>query len=468
MTSADAGRAGVRTFERMTTAPVAGLVLRLGIPTMISMLVTALYNTASTWYVSYLGTSAVGAMGVVFALQMIIQALGIMIGQGCATQASRLLGARNEARASVLASSALAAVLAGGVVFSLVCAALLDPVLRAMGATDTILPYARAYALPLLAAAPLAAASFTLNNILRAQGLALLGMIGLAAGGVLNIAVSPILIFALDLGITGAGLAAALCQSLSFLILLAQFSRGRGAIVLARANISRAAETYGSILKNGIPSLTRNVLGAVAASVLNLMAANFGDAGVAGMSIVGRIMMVTSAALIGIGQGYQPVLGYNWGAGLFERVRRAFDAALLMSTAIMTLFAAAGFIFAPEVIAFFRTDDPQVAHVAVRALELQCLVMPIISVNVLGNMTYQVLGRTAAATLLASTRQGLFFLPCVLVMPQVFGLSGLQAAQPAAELLSALVCGFFVLRFRHEAAMRATHRQQAPGKDAGG
>ena len=347
-----------RTFERMTSAPVAGLVIRLGIPTMISMLITALYNTASTWYVSFLGTSAVGAMGVVFALQMIIQALGIMFGQGCASQASRLLGARNYARANTLASSALAAVLIAGSVFGLLVWILMDPLLSLMGATPTILPYAQDYARAVLVAAPLMAASFTLNNILRSEGLALFGMVGLACGGILNVAGAPVFIFVLDLGIAGAGWATMLCQSVSFFILLSFFLRGKGTIALSTASISRSWEVYSSILKNGIPSLTRNILGAVAASVLNLMAGNFGDAGVAGMSIVGRVMMMTSAAMIGIGQGYQPVLGYNWGAGRYERVSKAFDTTMLLSTSAMTLLAIVGFVFAEEVIAFFKTNDP--------------------------------------------------------------------------------------------------------------
>ncbi len=450
-----------RTFERMTSAPVAGLVIRLGIPTMISMLITALYNTASTWYVSFLGTSAVGAMGVVFALQMIIQALGIMFGQGCASQASRLLGARNYARANTLASSALAAVLIAGSVFGLLVWILMDSLLSLMGATPTILPYAQDYSRAVLVAAPLMAASFTLNNILRSEGLALFGMVGLACGGILNVAVAPVFIFVLDLGIAGAGWATMLCQSVSFFILLSFFLRGKGTIALSIASISRSWEVYSSILKNGMPSLTRNILGAVAASVLNLMAGNFGDAGVAGMSIVGRVMMITSAALIGIGQGYQPVLGYNWGAGRYERVSKAFDTTMLLSTSAMTLLAIVGFVFAEEVIAFFKTNDPQVIAVAVLALKLQCLVMPIIPVNIMGNMTYQVLGRTAVATLLASTRQGLFFLPCILILPTLFGLTGLQSAQPVAELCSAVICGFFAMRFRHEVREKIRHKAQS-------
>lgn len=446
--SAEAAR---RTFERMTTAPVAGLVLRLGVPTMLSMLVTALYNTASTYYVSYLGTSAVGAMGVVFALQMIIQALGIMIGQGCASQTSRLLGERRYARANATASSALFAVLAGGLLFALLALLLLEPLLALMGATETIMPYAVAYALPVLFAAPFMAAAFSLNNILRSEGLAFVGMIGLGAGGLLNIAIAPLFIFAFELGIAGAGWATAVSQTLSFAVLLAHYARGRGSIRLSPAFVSRRRPTYAALLRYGTPSLSRNILGAVAASALNLTAGAFGDAGVAAMSIVGRVMMMTSAAMIGIGQGYQPVLGYNWGARQYARVLKALDATLVMAVFLMTTLGALGFLFAPEVVGFFRTNDAAVLSIGAEALMLQCLVAPIVPVNVIGNMTYQVLGRAGIATFLASTRQGIFFLPIILTLPNLWGLRGLEAAQPLAEVLSFAVCAYFVLRFRREA-----------------
>lgn len=218
-----AGNAASRTFERMTTEPVVKLVLRLGIPTVLSMLVTALYNTVSTFYVSYLGTSAVGAMGVAFALQMIIQALGITVGQGCASQTSRLLGAKEYAKAHETASSALFTALLLGALFSVAALFGLHGLLAVMGATDTILPFAVEYVKPVLYAAPFMAAAFTLNNILRSEGMAFVGMIGLGIGGILNMAVAPVLIFTLDLGISGAGWATALSQTVSFAILLSYF-----------------------------------------------------------------------------------------------------------------------------------------------------------------------------------------------------------------------------------------------------
>ena len=439
-----------RTYQKMTREPVAGLVLKLGIPTMLSMLVTALYNTASTYYVSYLGTSAVGAMGVVFALQTIIQAIGIMIGQGCASQTSRLLGAQNYVKANALASSGLFLSLVFASVFGLIAFVLMEPLMMIMGATQTILPYAETYSEVILLAAPFMAASFTLNNLLRSEGLAVVGMVGLGVGGILNIAICPIFIFVFNWGIAGAAWATALCQFISFLILLTHYLRGKGTMQMHWAFVSKSPSLYASIFKNGMPSLTRNGLGAVAASALNLMAGQYGDAGVAAMSIVGRVMMITNAFLIGLGQGYQPVLGYNWGAKLFTRAKAALDATITIGMVMMAVLGSIGFIFAEEVVSFFETNDPEVLAIGVLALKLHCSAALIIPVNVIGNMSYQVLGRAAIGTLLAATRQGLFFLPLIFFLPSQIGLLGVQCAQPLAEVGAFCVCGYFLWHFRNE------------------
>lgn len=450
-----------QTYRKMTEEPVGPLVLKLGVPTMLSMLVTALYNTASTYYVSYLGTSAVGAMGVIFALQTIIQAIGIMIGQGCASQTSRLLGAKAYVHANTLASSGLFLSLLFSTVFALTALVFLTGLLTWMGATSTILPYAVTYAQIILLACPFMAASYTLNNLLRSEGLAVVGMIGLGIGGILNIAVCPVFIFVFDWGIAGAAWATALCQALSFAILFAHYLRGKGTMQMHWAFISKDWSIYGSIFKNGMPSLTRNGLGAVAASVLNLMAGQYGDAGVAAMSIVGRVMMITNAFLIGLGQGFQPVLGYNWGAKLFTRVKGALDATITIGTVMMVCLGLFGFIFAREVVGFFEVNDPEVMAIGVLALKLQCAVAFVVPVNAIGNMAYQVLGRAAIGTFLAATRQGLFFLPFIVILPDQIGLLGVQCAQPLAELCAFFVCGFFLWHFRQEVINRIAIQNQA-------
>lgn len=444
-----------KTFARLTTAPVAPLIIRLGVPTMMSMLVTALYNTAAAFYVASLGTSAIAALGIVFSLQMFIQALGIMVGQGCASMTSRLLGAKDYDRVNRLASTGLLTVGVIAVTFSLIALLFLTPFLRLIGATETILPYAWDYAIVILIGAPVMAAAFTLNNLLRSEGLAFVGMIGLGAGGILNILVTPIFIFVFDWGMSGAAWATVVCQFISFVILLSHYWRGHGSIHLSVRLVDFDLHTHALILKNGIPSMTRNACATVAACLLNVVAAGFGDAAVAAMSVVGRVMMTSNALLIGLGQGFQPVLGYNWGAGLFVRVKESLDATLKMGYVIMISGGVVGFIFAADIVHFFAVGDSEVMDVGVLALQLQCLASVIMPLNIIGNMAYQVLGRAGIATLLAASRQGLFFLPLAIILPYSFGIEGLQAVPAASEVLASLVCGYYLYKLRCEFVVRA-------------
>ena len=439
-------------YKQMTETPIPKLILRLGIPTIASMLITSVYNMTDTYFVGQLGKSASGAIGIVFSLMAIFQAFGFMFGHGAGSNISRRLGQHDVDSATRFASTGFFLALLMGAVIGVFGLLFLTPLMYLLGSTETILPFARDYGMWILLAGPIFTGSCVLNNILRSEGMAFVGMIGLGIGGILNMAVAPFFIFTLDLGISGAGWATALSQTVSFSILLSYFAGGRGSIRLSPLLVSKNLRTYGTLFRLGTPSLSRNILGAVAASVLNLMAGVYGDAAVAGMSIVGRVMMVTSAAMIGIGQGYQPVLGYNWGAKRYDRVLKAVDATLAMSTALMTVLGLLGFVFAEEVVAFFRTEDPAVVQIGVEALLLQCLVAPIVPVSVVSNMTYQVLGRAGIATFLACLRQGFFFLPLILILPRFFGLTGIETAQPLAELLSFLVCIGFVVRFRREAA----------------
>ena len=443
------------TFARLTTAPVLPLIIRLGVPTMMSMLVTALYNTAAAFYVASLGTSAIAALGIVFSLQMFIQALGIMVGQGCASMTSRLLGAKDYDRVNRLASTGLLTVAVIAVTFALLARIFLTPFLQAIGATDTILPYAWDYAEVILMGAPVMAAAFTLNNLLRSEGLAFVGMLGLGAGGILNIIVTPVFIFGFGWGIAGAAWSTVLCQLISFVILLSHYWRGHGSIHLSVRLVDFDPRTHALILKNGIPSMTRNACATVAACLLNVVAAGFGDAAVAAMSVVGRVMMISNALLIGLGQGFQPVLGYNWGAGLFIRVKESLDATLKMGYFIVVTGGLVGFVFAADIMQFFAVGDAEVVAVGVFAMQLQCLACIIMPINIIGNMAYQVLGRAGIATLLAASRQGLFFLPLVFLLPYSLGLTGLQAVPAASEVMASFVCGYYLYKLRREFIARA-------------
>jgi putative MATE family efflux protein len=434
-------------FERMTGKPVSGLVLALSGPTVISMLVTSLYNMADTFFVSKLGTSASGAVGIVFSLMAIIQAVGFTLGMGSGSWISRLLGARRREEANEVAASGFYSAIVFGLVIAVAGLAFLAPLMRVLGATETILPYARDYASWILYAAPVMAASFVLNNILRAEGKARFAMIGISVGGLLNCFLDPLFIFAFKLGIGGAAIATALSQCVSFAILLSAFVGGKTVTSVAPAKASRRADTYLRIVKNGLPSLCRQGLSSVSTIALNLGAAAYGDAAVAAMAIVAKIAMFVFSVLIGVGQGYQPVLGYNYGAGRNDRVRAAFSFTFKFSIGIAVACAAAIFAAAPAIMEFFLKSDPEVVRIGTFALRAQCLAMPLVPIGMMANMTFQGIGKSWTATLLSAARQGYYFIPFILILPGFLGLKGLQVSQALADGCTFLTCLPFVLRF---------------------
>ncbi len=434
-------------YRKMTGRPVGRLIAGLAVPTVISMLVTAVYNTADTYFVSKLGTSAAGAVGVVFSLMAIIQAVGFTVGMGAGSWTARLLGARRNDEADGVATSAFLMSLALGLLLTVAGLSLMDPLVRALGATPTIAPYARDYARYILYAAPVMAGSFTLNNLLRAEGKASFAMVGITTGGILNIILDPVFIFVLGLGIAGAAIATAISQLVGFIILLSPFLRGKTITRLEPARLSRRPETFLFILKFGLPSFTRQGLASVASIALNVNAALYGDAAVAGMSIVVKIFMFVFSLVLGIGQGYQPVLGYNYGARRYLRVREAFFFTWKATVILMSSFAAVGFLAAERLMAFFIPGDPEVVRIGALALRAQCIAMPFMPLGVMCNMTFQSIGRSWTATLLAVSRQGLFFLPLITILPRIFGLAGIQTTQPAADLLTFVFSIPFALRF---------------------
>lgn len=436
-------------YIRMTETPVASLVVTLGIPTTISMLVTSIYNMADTAFVGRLGTSASGAIGVVFGYMAILQAIGFMFGQGSGSQIARLLGRRDRESASRIASTGFFTAVALGLLVAVLSLFFLDDLLRLLGSSETILPYAREYCRFILLGAPFITGSFVLNNILRYEGLATKAMVGLVTGALLNIVADPILIFVFHMGTAGAGLATALSQIVSFCILLSMFLRGVTQSRLSFRAISRDVRDVLQIVAIGFPSLIRQAMASLATIVLNRCAREYGDAAVAAMAIVSRISMFIFSVGLGLGQGYQPVCSFNYGAGKYGRVRSAFRATLRITTLILFIFSSLVFLAAPTLVRFFR-DDPAVLAIGVRALRYACAVMLVQPFAVLTNMTLQSCGRALPASFLALLRSGLYFLPLLLVLNLFWGVSGIQIAQPIADVLTALTSFPFVLYFfRH-------------------
>lgn len=438
-------RTGQAQYEKMTKTPIPKLIITLAIPTIISMLTTAVYNMADTAFVSQLGTSATGAVGIVFSLMAIIQAIGFMLGMGSGSLISRLLGQQNSEEANKVGSTAFFTALIFGLLLTVFGLIFIDPLMGLLGATPTILPFARDYAQYILFGAPVMCASFVLNNILRSQGRATLSMIGIATGGVLNIGLDPLFIFTLGLGIGGAAIATLLSQCVSFCILLGFFLAGKSSVRLGFKGISRQWSTYWIIMKTGLPSFCRQGLASAATVALNVSAAAYGDPAVAAMSVVGRIFMLVLSAMLGFGQGYQPVVGYNYGAKQYGRVRQSFRFALIIGMVLLAVLGLIGFIFAPQIMALFRRDDPDVIAIGALACRAQCAALIFQPLIVVCNMTFQVLGRSWQATFISSCRQGIFFLPLILILPACFGLLGVQITQPIADLFT-FACCFPLLR----------------------
>ena len=427
----------VSQFDKMTKTPIPTLVSKLAVPTVLSMLITSIYNLADTAFVGMIGTSASAAVGVVFGFMSIIQALGFMFGQGGGSIVSRLQGAKNEEEATKTASTTFFVCIGTGLVIAVLGLLFRGPLVVALGSTPTIEPYAKTYITYILLACPFTMTSFVLNNILRYEGKATLGMIGMMTGGILNIALDPLFIFVFDMGIAGAGAATGLSQCIGFLIQLYMFLSGRTVSRLSIRKVVLSLSYIGNICATGLPSLLRQGLTSLATVLLNTQAAVYGDEAVAALSIVNRIVFLVFSVGIGVGQGFQPVSAFNYGAKLYSRVRSAFWFTYGLTQAIIAA-AAVGMLFTSGgLIAFFR-DDPLVIEIGIRALHLQAIALFFTPISTITEMLYQSTGHKLGASILSSLRSGGFFIPAVLILPRIRGLAGLQEAQPLAFILAAV------------------------------
>ena len=433
-------------FRRMTETPIPQLVLSLAAPTILSMLITSIYNLADTFFVGQISTSASGAVGVVSSLMAIIQALGFMLGHGAGTIISRSLGSRDTTAATRFASTSFFTALVFGVVLAVAGLGTLPHFMMLLGSTETILPHACAYARPILIAAPLMISSLVMNNILRYEGKASFAMIGLVTGGVLNIALDPLFMFVFGLGTAGAGIATALSQSISFCILLSMFLRGKTVSQFRLSAVTREARDFGRILLGGAPSFGRQGLNSIGGMLLNLAARSYGDAAVAGMSIVSLIFMFIISVAIGVGQGLQPVASFNYGARKYRRVRQAAIFTIEAAFCMLVVLVGLCWVNGDALIRLFR-DDPAVTAVALPAFHYQCLAMLLHPIIVVANMTFQSVGASGRATFLACCRQGVFFIPLILILPRTHGLFGVEICQPIADVLTFLVSLPFLIAF---------------------
>lgn len=434
-------------YIKMTQTPVSRLVITLGIPTTITMLVTSFYNLADTFFVSRINTSASGATGIVFGLMAIFQAVGFMFGHGSGSIISRYLGAKDRDSATKYASTSFFLALFSGIIMGVAGLIFCRTLMILLGSTDTILPYAMAYGKFVLFAAPAMTAGCVLNNILRYEGRAALAMIGLVSGAAINIVLDPILIFAFNMGTAGAGLATAASQYISMFILLGIFLTGRTQCEIGITYFSRGISDSLLIIKTGIPSLIRQGLTSVAAMMLNRSAAvHGGDAAIAAMSIVSRISYMIFCVGLGIGQGYQPVAGFNYGAGKYSRVKKGLIFTLFFGTATLSVFSICGLVASEWIIGAFR-DDADVIQIGTFALYAQCIALIFVPTCVCGNMLFQSTGMYVRAGILSALRNGICFIPLIVILPEIIGITGIQLAQPIADVVSAAVTVPFLIVF---------------------
>ena len=425
-------------FTYMTTAPIPKLVTSLAVPTIISMLITAFYNIADTYFVGKINTQATAAVGIAFSVMAIIQALGFFFGHGSGNYISRKLGAKDTQSAEKMASTGFFCSLIVGVFVMLLGLLFITPLSKALGSTPTILPYTEKYLGIVLLGAPFMAASLVLNNQMRFQGNAVYAMIGITVGAVINIGLDPLLMFTFGLGISGAAIATVTSQICSFLVLWVMEHRGNN-IRISWANFTPTPDMLKEIVQGGTPSLFRQGLSSLATICLNHSAGMYGDAAIAGMSIVTRICAFINSFVIGFGQGFQPVCGFNYGAGIYERVKSGFWFCVRVGSLFLLVCSAIGFIFAPEIIETFRKGDPAVTAIGTNALRGQLVSLPLCAWIVLCNMMLQTIRKPVPATILAASRQGMFFIPLVWILPLFLGLTGVEITPAIADVCSALL-----------------------------
>ena len=436
-------------YRKLVMTPVEQLIPRLAVPTIFSMMITMIYNLVDAYFVGKLGTSASAAIGVVLGVQSIFQAFGFMMGHGAGSQISVRLGEGDRDAADRLFSTAFFHALVISVIVGVLGLIGLEPLMRLMGSTDTILPFSKNYGFYILISGPALVGSCVLNNVMRYEGRAVLAMFGLVTGGVLNMIGDPILMFGLGLGIDGAGLSTAISQYISFGILLYMVFSKRTISRLSLRYRSNDPDVTLSIMRVGFPSLIRQMLNSLATITLNHCAMPYGDAAIAAMAIVGRIVMFIGSAMIGLGQGFQPVSAYNYGARKFKRLRDSFYFTVKAGMAVLGILAIFGFMFPGPVVQLFR-DDPRVVEIGSRALRFQCIAVVMQPFSVTANMMFQSIGRSKEASFMAMLRSGLYYIPSLLILPLFLGLTGIECAQMVSDILTTLTCIPFVVRFMRE------------------
>jgi len=432
-------------YDKMTKTPLAKLIISLGIPTTISMLITNIYNMVDTYFVGTLGESQQAATGILFTLQAIIQAIAFMLGQGSGSLVSKALADKNTDEASEYVSTGFFTGMVLGTTLMVFGLLFLEPFIRLLGSTETILPYAKQYGVCVLVMCPVVVCSFVLNNNLRYEGKAFYSMIGLCTGGVLNIFGDYLLIKVIPLGVLGAGIATASSQFVSFCILF-YFFRKMAQSKIRMSSVSREATTYLTICKVGFPALLRQGLSSISSGLLNNLTRPYGDAAIAAMSVVNRFSAFVMCVGLGIGQGFQPVAAFNYQAKKYKRVKQGLLVTMTVGAGLILCLALPGFIFADKIVYLFQ-KSPDVIRIGTPALRYACVGVVFLALSVPVNMLYQSIRKPGMSSFLSLLRSGLTFMPTLLITTSIWDLKGIQISQPIADVITGLISVPFIVAF---------------------
>ena len=424
-------------YTFLTHAPVHKVILSMAVPTIISMLVTSIYGMVDTYYVGKINTQSTAAVGISFSIMAIIQAIGFFFGHGSGNYISQCLGSKETEKASCMAATGLIYSFSFGLLVAIIGLIFLPELCIFLGSTETILPYTERYLGIILCGAPFMTSSFTLNNQMRFQGNARYAMYGILSGVLLNVVLAPILIFYFCLGITGAAVATLVSQTTSFFILF-NMTHHQGNIAIRFGNYRCSWILIKEIIAGGTPSLSRQGLASIATIMLNISAGAYGDAAIAGMSIVNRISNFVYAGIVGLGQGFQPLCGFCYGAKLYDRIHEGYMYCVKIGTVFFISLTIIGFLFTAPIISEFR-DDPHVIAVGCTAFRWQLATYPLIAVIILTNMLSQTARKPIRANIVAAARSGLFFIPAVILLPKILGLTGVEMSQAVSDLCSFLL-----------------------------
>ena len=424
-------------YTFLTQAPVHRVIGTMAIPTIISMLLTSMYNLVDTFFVGKINTQSTAAVGVVFSVMFFIQAFSFFFGNGSGNYISRQLGAQNTKDAEVMASTGLFYTLVFSLIVMLLGWFFLEPISILLGSTPTILPYTRQYLGISLLGTPFIMGTFCINNQMRFQGFTKYSVYGAISGSIINCLLDPVFIFGFSMGLSGAAVASVIGQICGFVIMLIM-SQKEGVIHYTHRRVSFEGRFVKEIIAGGTPSISRQGLASVSTIALNSVAGNYGDAAIAAMSIVTRISMFIFSVIVGLGQGFQPMCGFCYGAKLYDRVKEGFWFSTKIGTFFLLFWSVVLIIFSGEVVSLFR-DDPEVIAIGIPALRYQMIIFPACSFMMMANMMMQTCRKTIRANILAASRQGLFFIPLIFVLPYFYGLFGVEICQAVSDIISLIV-----------------------------